>query len=97
VEIAPFKISGVNHRSRILLVDDICGSGRTLDAVRAALTRVSPFSIFSITLCRNAGSASVPNMWIWSVRDWVVFPWESAPDDIATAALPLPQKVTLAE
>ncbi|MGH3886285.1 MAG: hypothetical protein ACRDSZ_06910 [Pseudonocardiaceae bacterium] len=29
-------------------------------------------------LCRNAGAVHEPDLWLWTVDDWVRFPWEPA-------------------
>lgn len=74
---------------RLLIADDICGSGATLRTVRALLTdRAAPASLRSVVLCRNEGSAETPDAWLWDTRDWVVFPWDepAAPAMLAAAA-----------
>lgn len=60
---------------RILLVDDICGSGMTLRELLRRLCGVTA-KVHCVTLCCNEGSALKPDAWIWTVRDWVIFPWE---------------------
>lgn len=80
----------------VLVVDDICGTGATLDAVltqlqvhAAAGTRFS-----TATLCRNLGAPSPPDLYCWEVADWVVFPWEASPPAGQPATpLPVPSKV----
>ncbi|WP_344920266.1 phosphoribosyltransferase [Streptosporangium oxazolinicum] len=78
---------------RILLVDDICGSGATMDAVTRALGAVVTGSIRTAVLCRNLGAARDPDLWIWDVADWVVFPWETPPPDIRSERLSLPERL----
>ncbi|MEV8033580.1 phosphoribosyltransferase family protein [Streptomyces sp. NPDC086182] len=85
----PAALSG-----RVLLVDDICGTGATFAAVTdhlapllAADTRVD-----RVALCRNVGSPVRPAWWAWDVDDWVVFPWEPRPD-LASQELPLPERI----
>ncbi|ASO21570.1 hypothetical protein FHR81_003214 [Actinoalloteichus hoggarensis] len=65
----------------VLLVDDICGTGATLDAVTTALTPwTTPGTrLLTATLCRNLGATRVPDLYCWDVADWVAFPWEPAP------------------
>ncbi|MDT0307646.1 phosphoribosyltransferase family protein [Streptomyces sp. DSM 44917] len=75
---------------RLLLVDDISGSGATLRAVIAWLTRQSaPAALRTAVLCRNQGSAFTPDAWGWEVADWVSFPWEPPPPCPAEALPPL--------
>lgn len=73
---------------RVLVADDICGSGHTLSAVSRALTaKHGTACIRAAVLCRNAGSAVDPDTWAWDVADWVSFPWEPEP---AAPTEPLP-------
>lgn len=75
-------------RPRLLVVDDICGSGATLEAVGGMLrSRVRPSGLRTAVLCRNAGTWFRPDVWVWDVRDWVAFPWEEPPGERAE---PLP-------
>ncbi|MEV6849246.1 phosphoribosyltransferase domain-containing protein [Actinoplanes sp. NPDC051411] len=78
---------------RILVADDICGTGATLDAVRAVLEERGPAAtVRCAVLCRNIGSPQQPDVWVWDVADWTVFPWETTPDR-PTELLPLPAAV----
>lgn len=78
----------------ILIVDDICGSGATLDALRNVLAPVlAPNSrVVTATLCLNTGAQTRPDYWAWTVSDWVSFPWEKRPDQ-PTTDLPVPDQV----
>ncbi len=81
---------------RVLLVDDICGTGATLHALRRALTPyLAPgAAVNTAVLCRNTGAARDPDLWLWTVDDWVRFPWEPAPPPGATTEdLPVPTGV----
>lgn len=81
----------LDHGLRVLLCDDICGTGATLQAVSAALDAlIAPRQIQTVTLCRNEGATEHPDLWLWDVRDWVVFPWEPTPPTNQTRALPPP-------
>jgi uncharacterized protein len=70
-------------RGRVLVVDDICGTGATLATVTSALARAAPgAALLTATLCRNAGSPSRPDLTVWDdLREWVIFPWEASPPD----------------
>ncbi|MEV0536765.1 phosphoribosyltransferase family protein [Kitasatospora sp. NPDC050463] len=73
---------------RLLLVDDICGSGSTLRTVGSWLTdRLRPSVLRTTVLCRNRGANFTPDSWGWTVADWVRFPWEPATEG-ATEPLP---------
>lgn len=77
---------GVCTGRRLLIADDICGSGATLRTVRELLTdRAEPASLRSVVLCRNVGAAESPDAWLWDTRDWVLFPW----DETAAPAMSL--------
>lgn len=70
----------VPKHQRVLVVDDVCGTGRTLRAVTDTLLQTrSSRGVKTFVLCLNAGCIEPPDMWAWSIRDWVVFPWESQP------------------
>ncbi|MET8683617.1 phosphoribosyltransferase family protein [Streptomyces sp. NPDC004732] len=79
---------------RILLVDDICGTGATFTAVTGALgPRLARGAhVETVALCRNVGSPVRPDWWVWDVDDWVVFPWEPRPE-IAVYPLPSPERI----
>ncbi|MBO0802835.1 MAG: hypothetical protein J2P25_07140 [Nocardiopsaceae bacterium] len=88
VDLSP--LAGTRLPGRILIADDICGSGCTLAAVSRALSgEHRPVSIRAAVLCRNAGSALAPDTWVWDVADWVSFPWEPEPG-MSTELLPPP-------
>jgi uncharacterized protein len=79
---------------RVLLCDDIVGTGATLAAVSGALeVLIVPRQIQTVTLYRNAGATDHPDLWLWEVRDWVVFPWEPPPPANQTRALAPPYQV----
>ncbi|MFD4479865.1 phosphoribosyltransferase [Streptomyces sp. NPDC058471] len=66
---------------RVLLVDDICGSGVTLGAVTKLLhDQARPTCVRTAVLCRNRSADYPVNTWGWDVADWVWFPWEERPD-----------------
>ncbi|MGP4112306.1 phosphoribosyltransferase [Streptomyces sp. 4N509B] len=77
---------------RLLLADDICGSGATLTALRGRLRELGDPPTWSATLCRNTGAAVRPTWWVWDVADWVAFPWEPPPS-AETTPLPAPTRL----
>ncbi|MGH4020503.1 MAG: phosphoribosyltransferase [Pseudonocardiaceae bacterium] len=87
------SIPAGSMRGRVLLVDDICGTGATLCTVTDALA-TPDLRLISCVLCLNAGAPMTPDLWVWEVRDWVVFPWEAVPDTSLTRVdLPIPTEV----
>lgn len=89
-------LNGRRLGGTVLLADDICGSGATFTVVRSALRLYlcPEADVRTVALCRNAGTSLDPDLWAWTVDDWVRFPWE--PTSSATAGveeLPLPELV----
>jgi adenine/guanine phosphoribosyltransferase-like PRPP-binding protein len=78
-----------------LVIDDICGTGATFAAVTDTLARLAEpqAAICTVTLCRNHGARpGTPDLHLWDVADWVVFPWEPQPPGLRPTPLPLPTK-----
>lgn len=84
-------LNGTRLPGTVLLVDDICGSAATLAAAAPTLRPflAPPHRIVTAVLCRNTGAAADPDLWVWDVSDWVIFPWEDLPPR-PTVALPAP-------
>ncbi|MDG4764433.1 phosphoribosyltransferase [Solwaraspora sp. WMMD406] len=66
-------------RGNVLLVDDICGTGATIDTL---YPRLLPYLwagsvVHTAVLCLNTGADYNPHLWIWDTDDWVHFPWEA--------------------
>jgi len=94
VEIDAHRFHPPASAAALLIVDDICGTGATLDAVRRYLrTAIPTAKVFTCTLCRNEGSSVLPDAWVWDVRDWVVFPWEGPSQPAGGTLLPIPEVV----
>lgn len=77
---------------RVLLVDDICGTGSTYRTVVPWLTgRLAPAEVRTAVLCRSKAAGFTPDTWVWDTLDWVVFPWneqaQTSEDLIVPAAL----------
>lgn len=87
----PSPLDGRAAPARLLVADDIAGSGQTLAAVSGLLAaRFAAARIRTAVLCRNAGSSQAPCTWVWDVADWVAFPWEPPPG-APTEPLPFPE------
>lgn len=98
VEVDPSPLRSLAAKSGpFLIVDDICGTGLTLRAVTAHLRAIAAdgASIATATLCRNAGAPrGLPNLYVWDVADWVIFPWEASPPGCRPSPLPPPSRVS---
>ncbi|WP_190132990.1 phosphoribosyltransferase family protein [Streptomyces mashuensis] len=82
------SVNPIPRGARLLVVDDIAGSGATLRTVQTWLrARLQPAALRSAVLCRNRGTGTTPDTWGWDVADWVRFLWEG-PLDQATEPLP---------
>lgn len=95
VELAEASLSAgaLPDRPKVLVADDICGTGATLRAVLPRIkTQLRPSSLHVTTLCRNAAASACPDSWLWDTRDWVVFPWDAATSE-PTEPLALPVAV----
>ncbi|MGC5000717.1 phosphoribosyltransferase [Streptomyces sp. DT195] len=91
----PALEAAITTARRVLVVDDICGSGATLRAVTDLLAR-SGVTARTAVLCRNGGADFPLDTWVWPVADWVAFPWE-APPPPASTPLPHPRQVRPAQ
>lgn len=93
VEVGTPDLPSAARQGRLLVVDDICGSGATLSAVLAVIRASSlDAELRTATLCLNSGSAVRPDLYLWIVSDWVVFPWDARP---AMPTEPLPKARTV--
>jgi hypothetical protein len=74
-------LGGGHLSGNVLLVDDICGTGATFAAITDALRPhlSTEATVHTVALCRNAGTTLDPDLWVWTVDDWVWFPWEQRP------------------
>ncbi|QDY75345.1 phosphoribosyltransferase [Streptomyces qinzhouensis] len=85
-------LAAVAGARRVLVADDICGTGATLRVVTTLLAAAGVEARTAV-LCRNEGAAGFPlDVWVWPVADWTCFPWEAPPPDGSTL-LPHPQRV----
>ena len=76
---------------RVLLTDDICGTGATLATMLDRLQALDPAEVRTVVLCRSEAAAFTPDAWVWDTRDWVVFPWND-PAGQPTEMLALPRQ-----
>lgn len=92
------ELAGQRLTGTVLVVDDICGTGATFTTLLPELTAyLGPeVALRTVALCRNVGSLLDPDLWIWTVDDWVSFPWEQPPAvDAPIEDLPIPRQVQI--
>lgn len=64
---------------RVLVVDDIWDSGRTIEAVRARLRNVGAEVTVAVLHYKPRQSAypdRMPDLWCRDTDNWIVYPWE---------------------
>lgn len=77
-DITLFGRCELQNTKRVLVVDDIADSGRTLDAVIKHLIMLHPNVEFrSCTLFYKETSKVEPDYWLNDANDWIDFFWES--------------------
>lgn len=90
--------------ARILLVDDINDSGRTIARLRAKIAAAGGVAenLRAAVLITNIRSAAIADYWARSIdrgedKSWFVFPWEAmAPrETVAADALDVPERLGL--
>lgn len=62
---------------RILLVDDISDSGKTLQLAKENIMEHGPKEIRIATVYCKPGTVTKPDYFEKETRHWVVFPWET--------------------
>jgi uncharacterized protein len=93
----PSALGRIPAGRRLLVADDICGTGATLKAVLPWLgEHLRPSALRAVVLCRSEAAHFTPDTWLWDTRDWVVFPWNE-PVGEPTEALVLPDGVRTKE
>lgn len=98
VDVRPLStvLDGRRLHGPVVLVDDICGTGATVNALCPALRPLlaGDAQLLAVALCLNQGSPHRPDLWAWTVSDWVRFPWEGElPLDQPQESLPFPTRV----
>lgn len=63
--------------SNVLMVDDICDSGRTLEKLKHEV------GVYTVTLHHKQSAVYEPSFWYSLVQeeDWIVYPWEAKDSD----------------
>lgn len=70
-------VTDVRHR-RVLIVDDVSDSGKTLQLVTELVKLYGPSSISTATLYVKPWTIMVPDYYAETTDLWIAFPWEPA-------------------
>ena len=67
------------HGNRLLLIDDIVGSGQKIRVIKEELYEIGSFSVEIMTLFYKPHSTITPEWYVNEVENYqkVIFPWES--------------------
>ena len=63
------------HNKRVLLVDDITDSGKSLQLAKTELEKTAD-KTFTLTLYHKPWSCLTPDFYYRETSKWVIFPWE---------------------
>jgi hypoxanthine phosphoribosyltransferase len=63
---------------KILIVDDISDSGRSLELAEQYIIPLNPAEIKTATIHYKPGSMFKPDFFLFTTESWVVYPWERA-------------------
>ena len=63
---------------KILIVDDVSDSGRSLELAEQYIIPLNPAEIKTATIHYKPGSMFKPDFFIFTTEAWVVYPWEKA-------------------
>jgi hypoxanthine phosphoribosyltransferase len=89
------NLAGVRDR-RVLVVDDVAGSGETLRFVHEQATQAGAAEVHTATVVRMGRGSAEADFVAVELDDWVVFPWEDTkiPDGARTrqALVPAPEQ-----
>jgi len=74
----PFKIEG----KKVLVVDDIVDTGKSMDASINYIKMFKPKEVKSAVMQYITSSQHVPNYWVIKVTDWTwfIYPWNKVED-----------------
>ena len=61
---------------KLLIVDDISDSGRSLELAEQYLTPLNPAEIRTATIHYKPGSIFKPDFFIFTTKAWIIYPWE---------------------
>jgi len=86
-------LTGLRGR-RVLVVDDVAGSGATLDHVREQVVLAGAAEVWTAVLVRMKRGAGKADFVAVELDDWVVFPWEGTepPPGTRTRSVTLPEQ-----
>ena len=76
-----YDLNNINNKNNIILCDDICDSGETINNI---LTEIDRSKLFITTLYKKPRAIINPDIYFkeYDNNDWLVFPWEESFDII---------------
>lgn len=63
--------------SFVLLVDDVCDSGRTMKFAAEFIEKATGIAPVTATLHLKPGSIFRPTCHVWETSKWIIYPWEA--------------------
>jgi xanthine phosphoribosyltransferase len=76
-EITLFGTCDFANKTKVLVVDDIADSGKTLDIVMKSFKQNNPHITFKVaTLFYKKNSVFQPDFWVNEANEWIDFFWE---------------------
>ena len=73
-----------NYSKNILVVDEICESGKTIETIKITIRNFEMRNIrFGTIYVNEAHCKHYPNYFVHKTTDWVVFPYEQDKDTIS--------------
>ncbi|MEY2473796.1 MAG: uncharacterized protein QOK28_3125 [Actinomycetota bacterium] len=64
---------------RVLVVDDVVGTGASLKLVRSRVAALAPADVLTYAIAVNTAVSPRPDIYSQLIDDWIVFPWERTP------------------
>jgi len=79
IVLPPFLDGGAISGKRVLLVDDVSDSGRTLDLVAKLLQDDFKAEVRTVCLYTKPRTIRVPDFYWRATGNWIAFPWSALP------------------
>lgn len=73
------SLSGEVESKKVLIIDDVVDTGKTLKTIMNHVKERDPDSIMTAALVTKPHAEMKPDQYIFKTDRWVVFPWENFP------------------